>query len=93
MPRAKIPYQEIEKKVREMYPEPIYRKVYLKKPHRSNNVKAPISVYDRRSGNYKVSGYICEVKYEIFQGLDSGSYYGWGTRYESEEVAVMVMLG
>ena len=92
MPRAKIPYQELEKKVRKMFPFPIYRDVFLRKPRRDNNVKAPISVYDRRSGNYKVSGYICQISYEIFQGLDDGSYYGWGTRYSPKDVTVMVML-
>ena len=92
MPRAKIPYNELASKVRKMFPFPIYRDVFLRKPRRDNNVKAPISVYDRRSGNYKVSGFICQVKYEMFQGVKESDYYGLETRYKTIEVTVMVML-
>ena len=67
MPRARIPYDEIRRKLYEMFPEPTFRFVRLRTPDRYNNLKAPTTIYDRRSGNFKTIGYRCAIIYERFE--------------------------
>jgi len=69
MPRATIPYDAIRSKLFQMFPEPTFRYVRLRKPDRYNNLKAPTTIYDRTSGNFKAIGYRCAVVYERFEAL------------------------
>lgn len=52
-----------------MFPEPTFRSVRLRAPSRENNLKAPTTIYDRRSGNFKTIGYRCSVVYQRFEAL------------------------
>jgi len=92
MPRATIPYQEINKKLKEMFPPPLFLEARVIKPSRYNSEKAPISVYDRRTGNYKVSGYICKIIYARYDGQKVSNYRGFNSAYKDERKTVMVLL-
>lgn len=70
MARATIPYAAIEQKVRKMFPYPTYQGIEVIVPTRYNNVKAPTTVYDRRTGNYKTIGYRIGVKLTRIVGFD-----------------------
>jgi hypothetical protein len=69
MARATIPYAAIEQKVKKMFPYPTYQGIEIITPNRYNNVKAPTTVYDRRTGNYKTIGYRIGVKLTRFVGF------------------------
>jgi hypothetical protein len=69
MARATIPYTAIEQKVREMFPYPTYQGIEIIVPTRYNDVKAPTTVYDRRTGNYKSIGYRIRVRLTRFVGF------------------------
>lgn len=60
MPRAKIPYELIDEKLREMYPQPAFKFVNRDDTPGST----PITVYDRRSGNFRRIGYLVPIFYE-----------------------------
>ena len=69
MARATIPYEDIQAKLESMFPWPTYKTVRIRKPRRDNNVKAPTSVYDRSTRNFKSMGYRTQVILERFEGL------------------------
>jgi len=69
MARAKIPYEDIQARLEAMFPWPTYQTVRMRKPTRENNVRAPTTVYDRRSGNFQRIGYRVSVTLERFVGL------------------------
>lgn len=68
MPRAKIPYEDLQARLESMFPWPTYRTVRLLKPKRDNRIKAPTTVYDREGGNFKRIGYRCQVILERYEG-------------------------
>jgi len=69
MPRAKIPYEDLQARLESMFPWPTYRTVRLLKPKRDNNIRAPTTVYDREGGNFQRIGYRCQVILERFEGI------------------------
>jgi len=69
MARSKIPYSDLENVLTKLYTSPNYVRVYLQRPSRQNNIKAPMTLYDRSSGNYGRWGYLCDIEYEIFTGF------------------------
>ena len=81
MPRAKIDYPALRKALFEKYPQPLYRDVTLRVPHRSNKVKAPITIYDRCQGNYARIGYKVQVRLEQFDGISDTGYDGYRAIY------------
>ena len=68
MPRATIPYDELQQELDKMFPWPTCR-VRLRKPDRYNNLKAPVTVYDRTDGKFQRIGYRCNIFIEMFTGL------------------------
>ena len=68
MPRATIPYEDIRAQLEYMFPYPTCR-VRLRTPSRYNDVKAPVTVYDRSKGNFGKIGYKCQIVLEMFEGL------------------------
>lgn len=70
MARAAIPWKKIESSVKKVFPKPIYSEVRVMKPNRYNDLKAPTTVYDRTSGNYKPIGYNTLVSRYMFVGFD-----------------------
>jgi len=88
MPRAAIPYDKIEDRLRKMYPYPLYRgmRIVRKSDYRGFT---PIRVYDRSSGNYKAVGFKVRIEYTRFQGeYDSVM----NPVYRGEEQVVIVEL-
>ena len=73
MPRAPIPYFDIEQKLERMYPRPSNRNIVLARPTRDNMVRAPIRVYDRTTGNYAPIGFRVTVYREVFFGFAEGT--------------------
>ena len=73
MPRAAIPYFEIEQTLERMYPRPSNQNIVLIRPQRWNDVKAPTRVYDRSTGNYAPIGWKVTFRREIFFGFDEAS--------------------
>ena len=69
MPRARIPYDELQKAAEEKYPYPAFRYVTVLRRSRYDNVPSPTVVYDRSTGNYKKMGFKCQVTMEVFDGL------------------------
>lgn len=67
MPRAKIPYEELEIKLGEMYPYPIYRRPRLRLKGEYQGF-TPVTVYDRSKGNFGVIGYRVMAEFTRFQG-------------------------
>lgn len=57
MGRATIPYENIEAAVNLLFPWPTFSNVFIEVPRSYNKIKAPTTVYDRRTGNYKAIGY------------------------------------
>jgi len=82
MPRAKIPYPELEKALRKKYPSPLYANVTLKKPRRDNNIRAPTTIYDRSQGNYARIGYRVQVELEQFAGIETSFRAKYATVYK-----------
>lgn len=69
MPRATIPYDAIEKRVEELYPQPTFRFVRFRRPSRQNNIRAPTTIYARIDGKFTAIGYKVDVIYERFTKL------------------------
>ena len=86
MPRAEIPYEDLRAKLETMFPWPTCR-VRLRTPNRSNDVKAPVTIYDRSQGNFQRIGYKCEIIISKFTGLDEDLER---TYWEQRRMTVMV---
>ena len=67
MPRATIPYFDLELKLEKMYPFPVFRRPRIRRKDEFKGF-TPITVYDRSSGNFKPIGYKCSIEYSRFQG-------------------------
>jgi hypothetical protein len=87
MARATIPYEDIQAKLETMFPWPTYKTVRIRKPRRDNEVRAPTSVYDRRTGNFKSMGYRVQIILERFVGLSEDLTY---TEWVQERMVVIV---
>jgi len=70
MGRATIPYENIDSAVHLLFPWPTYSNVILDVPRSFNKTKAPTTVYDRRTGNYKAIGYRVFVSRTRISGFD-----------------------
>ena len=86
MPRATIPYEDLQAELERMFPWPTCR-VRLRRPKRDNNVKAPTTIYDRTGGNFKKIGYRCEIFIEMFTGLSEDLET---TRWDRQRMTVLV---
>ena len=64
MPRAKIPYEELERKAKRKYPAPAFNDVRL-------YPDTPIRVYDRSTGNYAPIGWKVRVFFRQFTEFSS----------------------
>jgi hypothetical protein len=88
MPRARIPYEELEAAARKKYPYPIFRNVQVLRRSRYNDIKAPTVVYDRSTGNYARIGFNCQITAEMFAGMveSAPSWLGYSRQrgYEVE---------
>lgn len=67
MPRARIPYGELEKAIREQYPEPLYLNHEIIGKGFIGGF-TPIRVYDRQTGNYKAVGWKLKMQTNRFIG-------------------------
>lgn len=78
MARAAIPYDALEKKIEQMFPRPCFAYVQLlgktRKRAAYEEKPTPTTIYDRRSGNYKVIGYRCKIRMERLSGMDDNFY-------------------
>ena len=86
MARAKIPYEELRAKLEQMFPWPTCR-VRLRTPNRQNDVKAPVTIYDRSGGNFQRIGYRCQIILSMFTGLDEDLER---TIWDQQRMTVMV---
>ena len=64
MPRAKIPYEQLEKLARSKYRSPAFLQ-----PRLDGNT--PSRVYDRSTGNYAPIGWKVRVLFQQFAGFSS----------------------
>ena len=64
MPRATIPYFEIDEFIEKQYPKPVFRR-----PQRESGT--PKTVYDRSTGNFARIGYMVNVSYTRLTGFDN----------------------
>jgi len=71
MPRARIPYEELEAAAREKYPYPVFKDVQVLRRSRYNDIKAPTVVYDRSTGNYAKMGFKCQITAKMFEGMEA----------------------
>ena len=67
MPRATIPYFELDERLEKMYPDPVFRGVYVVRSRFSEGF-TPKRVYDRSTGNYAPIGWRCMVNMSAFTG-------------------------
>jgi len=88
MPRATIPYEDLQAVLEDMFPWPTCR-VRLRRPNRNNDVKAPTTIYDRTGGNFKRIGYRCEIFIEMFVGLSDDLET---TRWDRQRMTVLVRV-
>ena len=87
MPRARIPYAELEYAANLKYPSPLFRNTRILRKDRYNNVKAPTVVYDRSTGNYKAIGWKITILTEQFSGIkDYGKRIGYSTEYKQRVI-------
>ena len=70
MPRARIPYDNLDLAAITKYPYPMFKNVRIERKERYNNIPSPTVVYDRSSGNYQRIGFKCTVTLEQFDGLE-----------------------
>lgn len=87
MARATIPYEDIQAVLERMFPWPTYKTVRIRKPDRYNDLKAPTTIYDRRTGNFKSMGYKVPVILERFVGLSEDLI---STKWAQERLTVLV---
>lgn len=85
MPRATIPYDDLEDKAFKKYPFPLFTDVRIDRPSRSNRVKAPTRVYDRATGNFSPIGWKVTVRMKQFNGIVE-RYDGYKTTYQYREI-------
>lgn len=85
MPRARIPYDDIQRRLRTMYPEPCYRTVQLQK----GTASTPKRVYDRSTGNYAPVGWKVNVAGLVFVGYNPKSTF---PVYQNFEDSIVVLL-
>lgn len=70
MPRATIPYDDLQRLAEEKYPEPLYINVNVtRKDRNSYGVKAPTRVYDRSTGNFAAIGWKVQISMAQFVGV------------------------
>ena len=91
MPRAAIPYDELEKQVKKMVPYPTFRLARFRKPTRQNDVRAPQTIYSRVDGKFTVIGYKVSVIVERFTGFSDDLQRGIFDQ-ERKEVIVQIYL-
>lgn len=84
MARSRIPYTRLEEELKEKLKAPSFVNVELLRPTRTNNIKAPTTIYDRSTGNYARWGYLCDIRYAIFMGFSSS----WTGRIEADYIYV-----
>ena len=65
MPRAKIPYEELQDEIRRRYQPPAFRFPMV----RTNRADSPTRIYDRRTGNYAPIGWRVKIDYQQFFGF------------------------
>ena len=92
MARSRIPYTDLETELKAMYSSPIYARVKLNRPDRYNNLKAPITIYDRTTGNYARYGYLCNVSYQVFQGFEEDYEGKFRSIYEMVTTDVVIPI-
>ena len=71
MPRARIPYDDIEQAIRDAYPYPLYSSVRIATVFTDRVRRAtPTRVYDRSTGNFAGIGWRVPIVGLIYQGQD-----------------------
>jgi hypothetical protein len=93
MPRARIPYGELQYEVEQKYPFPLYRNVELLRKDRYNGIPAPTVVYDRSTGNYKRIGWKVQIQFEQFAGIREQAFYGYRTDYKRRVIEDVIFMG
>jgi len=92
MPRARIPYDELESAIQDKYPFPLYKNVRLLRKERYNNVPTPTVVYDRSTGNYAAIGWKVTVSVEQYEGVVEDRRYGYLTKYAPSKFTDIILL-
>lgn len=80
MPRAAIPWEQLQKAADLLFPPPIYRNILVIKPHygfRTNHIKAPKTLYHRQNGKYIPIGYNVLVQGWQMMGIDDTLESQW----------------
>lgn len=85
MPRAKIPYDELQKLAERKYPEPLFMDVYVIVPSRTVRTPSPTRVYDRRTGNFAAIGWNVKIEMRQFDGIEE-TYRGYETKYRRRQI-------
>jgi hypothetical protein len=88
MPRAKIPYDELQDELEKMYPFPVYRNPRIR-PKSVYKGYTPITVYDRSKGNFATIGYRAMIEFSRFQG-EYDSVMNPVFRQEMKEVVILL---
>ena len=72
MPRAKIPYDDIERELRTLYPYPLFREIRIRTRFKGDRIGkvTPTTVYDRTSGNFARIGYKVAIEGLRYNGAD-----------------------
>jgi len=68
MPRARIPYDELQRLAEKKYPSPLYIDVEVQRKDRTTD-KAPTRVYDRTTGNFAAIGWQVSISFKQFDGI------------------------
>lgn len=78
MPRARIPYDDIERAIQRNYPYPLYREMRIQTVYTDRVRRAtPTRVYDRSSGNFAGIGWKVAIQGARYtgQGVDFRPLY------------------
>lgn len=67
MPRATIPYFELDRELEKLYPYPVFRNPRVIRSKFLSG-STPRRVYDRSTGNYAPIGWRCKVDMSRFTG-------------------------
>ncbi len=71
MPRAKIPFDDIEFAIEQEYPYPLYSEMRIATVFTDRVRRAtPTRVYDRSTGNFAGIGWKVEIQGRIYRGQD-----------------------
>lgn len=86
MPRAAIPYFEIDQYIEQQYPAPVFRNA------RRNRFASeiPRTVYDRSTGNFARIGYLVFMSYDRLTGFDQNLDPEYESIYERIFVPISV---